>query len=89
MIALAPSIRTFFSSGIENLILPSDPTPEGIEWNRVVNKASFLGIPSLEQSEVLITLTPQLMSKPTPPGEITPLSIRVAPTPPIGKPYPQ
>ena len=32
---------------------------------------------------------PQLMSKPMPPGEITPESARKAATPPIGKPYPQ
>ncbi len=29
------------------------------------------------------------MSKPIPPGEITPVSARKAATPPIGKPYPQ
>ena len=38
---------------------------------------------------VLINLTPQEISKPTPPGEITPVSISIAATPPIGKPYPQ
>ena len=32
---------------------------------------------------------PQLMSKPIPPGEMTPVSARNAATPPIGKPYPQ
>jgi hypothetical protein len=29
---------------------------------------------------------PQLMSKPMPPGEITPVSTSMAATPPIGKP---
>ena len=33
--------------------------------------------------------TPQLISKPIPPGEITPSSASTAATPPIGKPYPQ
>ena len=35
---------------------------------------------------VRMTRTPQLMSKPTPPGETTPSSNLVAATPPIGKP---
>ena len=32
---------------------------------------------------------PQLMSKPIPPGEITPAFSSKAATPPMGKPYPQ
>ena len=39
--------------------------------------------------EVRSSRTPQLMSKPTPPGETTPSSTVVAATPPTGNPYPQ
>ena len=33
--------------------------------------------------------TPQLMSKPMPPGEMEPVDSSTAATPPMGKPYPQ
>ena len=37
----------------------------------------------------LISLTPQLMSNPTPPGDTIPFLILNAATPPIGNPYPK
>jgi hypothetical protein len=44
------------------------------------------GRTSASSSPVVTSRTPQLMSKPTPPGETTPSSSRIAATPPIGKP---
>ena len=46
------------------------------------------GVDSLRPMFVPSSLTPQLMSYPIPPGEITPVGNLVAATPPIGKPYP-
>ena len=40
-------------------------------------------------SGVVKSRTPQLMSNPTPPGEMTPSSRENAATPPMGNPYPQ
>ena len=95
--AFAPSDR-ISSSSFELRLWPLFPdSPAGIlAFSRFPN--SLLPLPdfflvrcfkssiprSIEQS-----LTPQLMSNPTPPGEITPpLSMSVATTPPIGKPNP-
>ncbi len=36
-----------------------------------------------------MSLTPQLMSNPIPPGEMDPSELSTAATPPMGKPYPQ
>ena len=44
------------------------------------------GVTSSRVSEVASRRTPQLMSKPTPPGETTPVRVSVAATPPMGKP---
>ena len=44
---------------------------------------------SSRRRSVITSRTPQLMSKPTPPGEMTPFSASIAATPPMGKPYPQ
>ncbi len=41
-------------------------------------------VPSVRS--VRMSRVPQLMSKPTPPGEMTPSSRRMAATPPIGNP---
>ena len=37
----------------------------------------------------LMSLTPQLMSNPTPPGDTIPFLMLNAATPPIGNPYPK
>ena len=44
------------------------------------------GATSSRPSPVRTSRTPQLMSKPTPPGETTPSAALIAATPPIGKP---
>ena len=91
-IALLP--REIISSSSRRLISnpPLPEPPEGILPFSLPANLSRFGMSSTLHSSATI-LTPQLMSKPTPPGEIEPPSspqlTSVARTPPIGKPYPK
>ena len=79
------SSRSVFE--MSNPPLP-DP-PDGILPFSLPASLSMFGISSTVHSSAIIR-TPQLMSNPTPPGEIeppcSPHSTSVAKTPPIGKP---
>ena len=69
---------------------PPRPTPLGTCSKRASTSRASLGSTSAQVRGVRRSRTPQLMSNPTPPGEITPSwSGSVAATPPMGKPYPQ
>ncbi|OPY28635.1 MAG: hypothetical protein A4E31_00794 [Methanomassiliicoccales archaeon PtaU1.Bin030] len=64
------------------------PSEYSLAWMMVLNSCSKLSILIHPPRSVLI-LEPsqrQLMSKPIPPGEITPSSASMAATPPMGKP---
>jgi hypothetical protein len=84
---LTPSDSISSRSFIESLIFLFDPSPLG-----TLSKISFVSSFILDSASflsrlVLITLTPQFMSYPTPPGLTTPFSsMSVAATPPIGNP---
>ncbi len=70
------------------MALPA-PTPVGMvrkssevtSWRRARTSSAPI--------RVVMTRTPQLMSYPTPPGEMAPSSRSTAATPPMGNPYPQ
>jgi len=62
------------------------PMPAGISRKSWFTKSFRCGRTSSSVRFVRRTRVPQLMSKPTPPGETTPSSSRIAATPPIGKP---
>ncbi len=53
---------------------------------RIFASGSILALTSFSVRLVRTSLTPQLISKPTPPGDTTPSLTRVAATPPMGKP---
>ncbi len=81
-----------FSRVLTDVLPPLRPSvkPSSV-WMEVSNSRSKFSILIHPPRSVLI-LDPshrQLMSKPIPPGEITPSSASMAATPPIGKPYPQ
>ena len=65
------------------------PTPDGMFLNNASINSSSLSSMSACLRLVFINLTPQLMSKPTPPGETIPFFSLNAATPPIGNPYPK
>ena len=52
-------------------------------------RSDFLPLISSNVRLVLMVRTPQLMSKPIPPGEMDPESASTAATPPMGNPYPK
>jgi len=52
----------------------------------VATRSRRPGRTSFSSRDVLRSLTPQEMSKPTPPGETTPVLSSNAATPPIGNP---
>ena len=64
------------------------PTPVGTAL-KSSSIRSRRPLTSLKERGVVRSLTPQLISKPTPPGEMTPSSRENAATPPMGNPYPQ
>jgi len=84
-----PLIMTLSRSLKVNLNFPLEPTPEGIFEKSLFKSSSTLFCISSFLKFVLSNLTPQFISYPTPPGDITPLSTSKAATPPIGNPYPQ
>jgi hypothetical protein len=63
-----------------------DPTPDGTAAKSASTSSVSFGRTSASVSVVRNTRMPQLMSKPIPPGEITPVSARNAATPPMGNP---
>ncbi|GIX61529.1 preprotein translocase subunit SecA [Babesia caballi] len=71
-------------------MIPCEPTPTGMWSNMDCTSLSFTGSTSLRLRFVRMRRTPQLMSKPTPPGDTTALGslISNAATFPIEKPYP-
>ncbi len=71
------------------LTKPLTPTPVGTRRNRRSTSSLIFGLTSERRRFVRTSRIPQLMSKPIPPGEMTPFSGSKAATPPIGKPYPQ
>ncbi len=86
MAQLTPLVRSSLIWEPCTKILPLLPTPLGIltEIPYIILLRFFLI--SLEFKLVLKTLTPHEISNPTPPGDITPSSMSVAATPPIGNP---
>eukprot|EP01139_Manchomonas_bermudensis_P012299 Amastigsp_a346298_17.p3 type:complete len:157 gc:universal Amastigsp_a346298_17:484-954(+) len=70
---------------------PFEPTPTGMWSKRDWVISSCIGRTSSIRRFVRKSRTPQLMSKPTPPGDTTASgsSISKAATPPIGNPYPE
>ena len=62
------------------------PRPDGTFSNMEFTRSLIFGLTSSTVRLVCTNRTPQLMSKPTPPGDNTPSSESVAATPPMGKP---
>ena len=60
--------------------------PAGTRTASLSTSSRSLGFTSDHTRSVRTRRMPQLMSKPIPPGEITPLRTSMAATPPIGKP---
>src|SRR5215211_2406657 len=85
---LVPSTNNSSISDLVSLNAPSLPTPVGTDLNSSLIRSFSLGLKSDSLSTVLISLTPQLISYPTPPGLTTPSCRSVAATPPTGNPYP-
>jgi len=86
MAQVAPFSKTLFNSSMFNFRLLSLPTPDGT-LSKILAKISFIfGITSSLVKLEVNNLTPQLMSKPIPPGEIPPCSASSAATPPMEKP---
>ena len=65
------------------------PTPVGTALKSRSMSSRFLPARSASVRGVVINRTPQLMSNPTPPGDMTPSVMSNAATPPMGNPYPQ
>ena len=84
-----PLARISSSSGYPMRVSPLDPSPDGTFLYNSSTSASFLSPMSSRVRSVLMRRTPQLMSKPIPPGEMDPESASTAATPPMGNPYPQ
>jgi len=80
-IALRASLADTFNT-------PFEPTPEGTRAKSFLPIDSSFGRTIFSSREVRITLTPQFMSNPTPPGDTMPSSMSNAATPPIGKAKP-
>ena len=82
---------------MESIFVSSNPTPPLLDAPAGISLASIPARAFESISLISISIehrrTPQLISKPTPPGEmatpISPASISVATTPPIGNPYPK
>ena len=72
------------SNRSRGLAYPPDGMLRLSSWTRLSSRGATVACDRLEVS----SRTPQLMSYPTPPGEMTPSATRVAATPPTGKPYP-
>ncbi len=85
----APSIMISVRSFPETRMLLFVPTPVGTTEKSASINSRILPAMSASVRGVVISLTPQLMSKPTPPGDMTPSVMSNAATPPIGNPYPQ
>ena len=83
-----PLTITSSSSDFLSRTAPFEPTPEGMAPNRSDITSFMRGRICSSSRSVLSSLTPQLMSYPTPPGLIMPSSASMAATPPTGNPYP-
>ena len=72
-------------------MMPWDPTPTGMWSKSACASCSFTGSTSLSVRLVRMSRTPQLMSKPTPPGDTTASGslMSKAATFPIANPYPE
>ena len=79
--------NVFASTGM----IPFPPTPTGIWSNNACATSSFSGCTSASVKFVLTNRTPQLISKPTPPGETTAFGSFTsnAATFPMANPYPE
>ena len=82
----APSSASRSSSPSLSASAPCGPAPWGTRRISSCISASRRGRTSSRPRLVRTRRTPQLMSKPTPPGETTPSASSIAATPPIGKP---
>ena len=83
---LAPWVITRLNSFLESRTNPLAPTPDGTFRKSSVMSCSRRGCTSASVNSVRISRMPQLMSYPTPPGEIMPSCTSNAATPPIGNP---
>ncbi|OQC62312.1 MAG: hypothetical protein BWX50_01645 [Euryarchaeota archaeon ADurb.Bin009] len=85
----APFTMTSESSLFETRRVLFAPTPVGTALKNLSIRSRFLPARSASVRGVVIRRTPQLMSNPTPPGDMTPSVMSNAATPPMGNPYPQ
>ena len=81
-----PCSSTSAKSDSPSLTKPLVPTPAGTRSNSASTSSRMRGRTSSSVRSVSASRMPQLMSKPIPPGEMTPVSTSIAATPPIGKP---
>ncbi len=85
----APFTMISVSSLFETRMALLAPTPVGTTEKSASISSRFLPARSASVRGVVISRTPQLMSNPTPPGDMTPSVLSNAATPPMGNPYPQ